>query len=100
MPHALLRCALQLWDVSRSTWQRAATLGNAEMQFANCLSFERSLSRLVAGCGDRAMRVWDLNTGGCLHVLRGHTDDINAHQFDANTCESFCEMHECKRGPG
>jgi WD40 repeat protein len=30
--------------------------------FANSLSFEADLNRLVAGCGDRNVRVWDLET--------------------------------------
>lgn len=52
------------------------------------MSFEKSLGVLVGGCGDRNMRVWDLETGACTHLLGGHTDQISAHQFDATTLVS------------
>lgn len=53
---------IQLWDVSQNSWNLAATVWDPPMQFANSLSFEKPLNRLVAGCGDRNMRVWDLTT--------------------------------------
>ena len=53
---------IQLWDVSRNSWDLASTIGDSDMMFANSLSFEKSLNRMVAGCGDRNVRVWDLST--------------------------------------
>ncbi len=54
---------IQLWDVSRNSWRLAMTVGDADMMFANSLSFEKgAINRLVAGCGDRNVRVWDLAT--------------------------------------
>lgn len=63
---------VQLWDVSSSSsslmaeggsWTPLRTLGDANtMMFASSMSFERRLNRLVAGCGDRSMRLWDLET--------------------------------------
>jgi WD40 repeat protein len=53
---------IQLWDVSRSAWTPAGTLGEPGMMFANSLSFDKAAGLLVAGCGDRNVRVWDLAT--------------------------------------
>jgi WD40 repeat protein len=62
---------IQLWDVSSSSyhmgeggaWSPIRTLGDANtMMFASSMSFEGHLNRLVAGCGDRSMRIWDLET--------------------------------------
>lgn len=44
---------------------------------------------LVSGGCDRDVRVWDLNTGGCKHVLRGHTSTVRCLKMcDANTAIS------------
>lgn len=53
---------IQLWDVSGWAWVQRATVGDADMMFANSLSFDKGLGRMVAGCGDKNMRVWDLET--------------------------------------
>lgn len=53
---------IQLWDVSKGRWELKATVGEPEMMFANSLSFEKGLNRMVAGCGDKNMHVWDLET--------------------------------------
>jgi F-box and WD-40 domain protein CDC4 len=31
---------------------------------------------LVSGSRDSTLRVWDLDTGACRFVLRGHTDSV------------------------
>lgn len=33
--------------------------------------------RIVSGSGDMTLRIWDSNTGNCLHILRGHTSYIS-----------------------
>ncbi len=60
---------IQLWDVSGAPdgsgcggWRLRRSVGDAEMMFVNSMSFERPLNMLVGGCGDKAMRVWDLET--------------------------------------
>ena len=62
---------IMLWDVANASssimleggWSPIRTLGDPEsMIFASSMSFEKPLNRLVAGCGDRAMRLWDLET--------------------------------------
>ncbi|TFK97518.1 WD40-repeat-containing domain protein [Pterulicium gracile] len=38
--------------------------------------------RVITGSYDSTCRVWDLDTGDCLHVLRGHVADIFCLAFD------------------
>ncbi|KAF5138584.1 F-box/WD repeat-containing protein 7 [Metarhizium brunneum] len=44
---------------------------------------------MVSGGCDRDVRVWDLKTGACLHILRGHTSTVRCLKMaDANTAIS------------
>jgi WD40 repeat protein len=38
------------------------------------LTGDESQDLLVSGSGDNTVRVWQVSTGQCLHVLRGHTE--------------------------
>lgn len=54
-----------------------------------CLQVEENMAHpnfpiLMSGSWDRTVRVWNLETGECLGVLRGHERGIRALQFDAN----------------
>jgi WD40 repeat protein len=42
----------------------------------------RGMKRAITGSYDSTCRVWDLDTGDCLHVLRGHVADIFCVVFD------------------
>jgi len=45
-------------------------LGHTENVLAAALSADGSL--VVSGSEDRTIRVWDVSSGGCVHVLEGH----------------------------
>jgi len=45
-----------------------------------CVAFSHD-GRLVAGCGDRLVQIFDVKTGERLHRLQGHTDLINSVAF-------------------
>ncbi|KAG6853699.1 hypothetical protein C0991_002234 [Blastosporella zonata] len=52
-----------------------------------CLQFSEALSHpafpvLITGGYDRTVRVWNMETGVQLHVLKGHTRAVRALQFD------------------
>ena len=32
--------------------------------------------RIVTGCDDNSLRVWDITTGSCTQHLTGHTDGV------------------------
>lgn len=39
-------------------------------------------NRVVSGSRDATLRVWDLETGECLHVLVGHVAAVRCVQYD------------------
>jgi WD40 repeat protein len=39
---------------------------------------------LISGSDDQTVRVWDVNTGQCLNLLRGHTNSIFSVSFNAD----------------
>lgn len=39
-------------------------------------------SRVVSGSRDATLRVWDIETGQCLHVLMGHVAAVRCVQYD------------------
>jgi F-box/WD-40 domain protein MET30 len=52
-----------------------------------CLQYHTALANpsypvLITGSYDRTVRVWNLDTGEAVHVLRGHTRAVRALQFD------------------
>eukprot|EP01132_Coremiostelium_polycephalum_P007905 gene7905-9728_t len=40
-----------------------------------CVQFQGN--RLISGSSDSTLRIWDLSTGECVHILRGHTDGVS-----------------------
>lgn len=40
------------------------------------------LCRVVSGSRDATLRVWDIETGQCLHVLMGHVAAVRCVQYD------------------
>ena len=47
----------------------------------NPLPFSLSV-RVVSGSRDATLRVWDIETGQCLHVLMGHVAAVRCVQYD------------------
>ena len=47
----------------------------------NRVAFGAKLHRLVSAGSDRTVRLWDVATGECLRVFRGHTDEVFAAVF-------------------
>lgn len=41
-------------------------------------------TRLATGSGDCAAKIWDVESGACLHTLEGHAECINAVGFSAD----------------
>lgn len=44
--------------------------------------FSPSSSRVVSGSRDATLRVWDVDTGKCLHVLVGHVAAVRCVQYN------------------
>lgn len=64
-------------------------LGDNAMVFAQCMSFDVQINRVVAGCADTHIRAWDLETGAPVMAGRA-SSDINTHQFDATMAACAC----------
>ena len=43
---------------------------------------ENCVRRVVSGSRDATLRVWDVETGECLHVLVGHVAAVRCVQYD------------------
>ncbi|EDV29775.1 uncharacterized protein TRIADDRAFT_52513 [Trichoplax adhaerens] len=79
--------AARIWDLYTGACKHV--LDN-HTDSVRCLTLKNSV--LVTGCFDgivrifdantgrclRTIRLWDFSTGRCLHVMRGHTDEIQA----------------------
>lgn len=53
-----------------------------------CLQFDETLSSpafpvLMTGSWDRTVRIWNMETGACINVLKGHQRGVRALQFDS-----------------
>uniref|UniRef100_A0A8D1EEP9 Dynein assembly factor with WD repeats 1 n=1 Tax=Sus scrofa TaxID=9823 RepID=A0A8D1EEP9_PIG len=46
------------------------------------ISFNPQGNRLLTGSADKTARIWDAQTGQCLQVLEGHTDEIFSCAFN------------------
>jgi WD40 repeat protein len=44
------------------------------------LQFDKN--KIMSGSNDRTIKLWDVNTGQCLHTLKGHTDWVRCLKFD------------------
>lgn len=42
------------------------------------------LGRVVSGSRDATLRLWDIETGQCLHVLMGHVAAVRCVQYDGH----------------
>ena len=40
--------------------------------------------RVVSGSRDATLRMWDITTGECVHVLIGHVAAVRCVQYDGN----------------
>jgi len=43
---------------------------------------------LVSGSGDKTLRVWDMDSGRCKQVIKGHTGEVFCVKFIRNTIVS------------
>ncbi len=66
---------LRVWDAAAGTCERALDVGRGGVAHA-LLSL--GSSRVIAGCGDGALRVWQVDppAARCEQVLKGHADGV------------------------
>lgn len=74
---------IRLWDTA--TWKEIPTTitgHNSAVQSIRVI--ERGSETLVITCGgdgDRTVKVWDMHSGECLHVFRGHVSGVWSADF-------------------
>lgn len=71
-PHPISYCAFNLYCFLKL---------NDLLQIPDCVSVLLPL-RVVSGSRDATLRVWDIETGQCLHVLMGHVAAVRCVQYD------------------
>jgi WD40 repeat protein/serine/threonine protein kinase len=64
-----------VWDLATGEIRRTLSTGGPTVQ---AVALSPDGSNVVAGCGDRAVRVWDVATGRIRHLLTGHPGEIGA----------------------
>lgn len=61
-------------DLVKKEWRNTFTLGGHE-EIVMCLRM-LSKDRLISGSKDKTVRIWDLNSGECIKIFRGHTSSV------------------------
>ncbi len=51
----------------------------------NCIVYCPELSMVITGSGDWTARVWNVSTGECTHVLKGHKHSIECAAVHGTT---------------
>ena len=54
------------------------------------------VDRLVSGSRDATLRVWDIQSGHCLHVLIGHVAAVRCVQYDGRRVVSGAYDYQVK----
>ena len=61
----------------------------------HCLACEQADGdTLVSGSDDTTLRVWDIPTGKCTHVLQGHTDHVYCLQVKDPRAPHIVSAHD------
>src|SRR5882762_7445745 len=67
-----------------SRWSACAYVLEGHTGYCPCAAFSRDGGRLVTGCRDHIVRLWDVQTGALLQVMNGHSDSITSVAYSLN----------------
>lgn len=82
MKSALLKLSVKedfFTDCLASRWKHSQSFARPSPFVC---AFIHVLLRVVSGSRDATLRVWDIETGQCLHVLMGHVAAVRCVQYD------------------
>ncbi len=52
------------------------------MRLSSVIKSRHRVFRVVSGSRDATLRLWDISSGECLHVLIGHVAAVRCVQYD------------------
>lgn len=76
----MLASVRRLWDIPSGEVIRVFA-GHAR----GLACVEWSGDRIASGSNDHQIRIWNVNTGVCLAILKGHTDLVRSLSFDSDS---------------
>ena len=76
-----------LWDIEQAEvkdqdleyWDEPLIefIGHSDMGTVHDAEFLKESNLLITGCADKTLRIWNIETGKCLHTLLGHTQIVS-----------------------
>eukprot|EP01134_Creolimax_fragrantissima_P003512 CFRG3512T1 len=70
--------SIRIWQ--KSDWSVARIINNAHQAAIHTLQF--GMGRMVTGAGNDSIKIWDFDTGNCLHILEEHSSHINCLAYN------------------
>src|SRR5690606_2927940 len=61
--------------LNRIGWQSRSLRGHEVWVYS--AHFNHDSTRIVSALTNRTLRIWDANSGQCLHTLKGHEEAVN-----------------------
>lgn len=78
----MFTCTLQIRLYCDEGIRRLFQTSCMHLLSVNVLTVFVFFPRVVSGSRDATLRVWDIETGQCLHVLMGHVAAVRCVQYD------------------
>ena len=63
---------IQIWDLAEATTTNQSCLQKFHHENVTCIKM-LSLTRLASGSDNGSIKIWNVESGECMHVLLGHT---------------------------
>ncbi|KAF9359649.1 hypothetical protein BGX26_011803, partial [Mortierella sp. AD094] len=73
---------VRLWDVDSGDCIRTLQCHDGQAKnvdtlvYVTCVAYSPKGDRIASKCDDETVRLWDVDTGDCIHTFRGHSDSI------------------------
>ncbi|KAF7554441.1 hypothetical protein G7Z17_g2906 [Cylindrodendrum hubeiense] len=73
------------WILSKpnmeESWDARLQVIEAHVGYINAVTFSQQFQQLATCSSDRTIKIWELSTGNCLNVLKGHTGSVTQVVF-------------------
>ncbi|KAF9438218.1 hypothetical protein BGZ76_009145 [Entomortierella beljakovae] len=78
-----------------STWQKVLKL-TGHYSETKSFAFSQKCDRLISGSSDDCIRVWDLTTGECIHIMDDHNHIVYSVAYSPNQVQFASAGHDKK----